>query len=367
MAETPQGPFQDLSMAQALAKAAEQHKLILVDFYTTWCGPCKRLDSTTWKDEKVIALLNQNAISLKIDAEKEVALAKQYAVDSYPTILVLKSDGTVFDRLVGYQAPDAFLASFQGLVKGITSLDRARSEVAEANKGDLKSQIEARRALARVLTNQEKYEEALKEYLWLYDEGMKKIESLSGVRNSFLLGEIERLAERYPPALAALRQRRDKAKETILAHPEDSSVAHDLRSLNASLKDEGASVETYDSLPVGSAGRKELGFYLWNAFIERKRYRDALDSQSPKSILDRISAENESLSNAHPMVQKALKSSWLTSLYTCIEALAGTGRLEEAKPLVKKALAIDPSPETHRLLEQHLQRSGKAVTLASLI
>lgn len=271
----------DLPLDRAMTMAAEQHRIVLIDFYTTWCGPCKQLDNTTWKDEMVVALLKQNAISLKIDAEKEVVLSKKYSIDAYPTILLLRPDGSVLDRIVGYQKPLVFMASFQSALHGITALGRARSEVSEASKDDLKSLVNARRKLAQVLAQQDQYEEALREYLWLYDDGMKRVQSYVGVRSSFLLLEWQQLARKYPPALAALRQHRDTAKTLFLASPEDRSNALDFTSLNHTLKDDQTSVDVFDQLPLNSPGRKVLGPAIWYELIVQRRYADALKARTP--------------------------------------------------------------------------------------
>ena len=70
------GPFRDLGFEAALAEAKKAERVVFVDFYTTRCGPCKMLDRSTWKDEGVIKFLNEKTVALKIDAEKEVELAK---------------------------------------------------------------------------------------------------------------------------------------------------------------------------------------------------------------------------------------------------------------------------------------------------
>ncbi|HEX9009365.1 MAG TPA: thioredoxin domain-containing protein [Holophagaceae bacterium] len=361
----PGGLFLPLSLDQALAKAAEQRRVVLVDFYTTWCGPCKLLDSTTWRDGKVVALLEQEAIPLKIDAEKEAALSRKYAVDAYPTILLLKPDGSVLDRMVGYQKPEAFIVSFQGALKGITSLDRARKAVADVGTDDLKGQVDARQNLARVLMQQGRDEEALKELLWLYDDGMKRNPSSRGVRNSFLLLDWARLGRDYPPALASLRQHREAAQRQFLASPEDVSVALDLTSLNHALKEDQATLGTFDQLPPGSPGRKLLGSAVWDLLMAQRRYADALKVRSSGDLLGEI-ARQESLLPKDPTIQKIFQARWLELAASGLEALVAVGRLEEAKPLVKKALAIDPSAGTRRLLEVHLQRSGHPVPLDSL-
>lgn len=357
--------FSTLSVEQALAEAAKNHRIVLIDFYTTWCGPCKLLDSTTWKDEKVILLLKENTISLKVDAEKELALSKKYSITGYPTILLLKADGSVLDRMVGYQKPETFTLSFQSALKGITALDRARNAVSESNNGDLRAQVIARQKLANVLLEQGQNEEALKEYLWLYDDGMKRIPSYSGVRNSFILSGLQRLSLNFPPALKALHQQRDRARNLFLTSPGELSTAQDLFSLNHALKEDQSSVETFDQLPSGSPGRKTLGACLWNEFIERKRYIEALDARSSKDILDQI-ARQEGFLPPDPSLQKMIRANWLESLASGLEALVGAGRLDDARTLVKKALVIDPSKETQMILDKHIQRSGKPVLLDSL-
>jgi thioredoxin 1 len=360
-----EGAFSALSIEQALAEAGKNHCVVLIDFYTTWCGPCKLLDSTTWKDGKIIALLKQNAISLKIDAEKETALSKKFAINAYPTLLLLNPDGTVLDRMVGYQKPDAFLVSFQSALKGTTSLDRARTAVSEASKGDLKSQVMARWKLAQTLVEQGQNGEALKEYLWLYDDGMKRNQGSGGTRNSFLLLELQRLSQNYPPALEALRQHRDIARTRFLASPDDRSAAQDLTALNHALKEDQASIDTFDQLTPDSPGRKLIGPAIWDELIARRRYADAMQAQSPNDILEKI-ARQEGFLPEDQALQKIIKARWLALTASGIEALVGTGRLDEARGLVKKALSIDSSPEAYLMLDKHIKRSGQAVLLDSL-
>lgn len=104
-------PFHQGPMSEVFGLAKKENKLIVVDVYTTWCGPCKMLDRTTWADERVQKLFGQDVIGVKIDAEKGegVELARKYKVTGYPNLLILNADGELVSRWVGYLPPAQFL------------------------------------------------------------------------------------------------------------------------------------------------------------------------------------------------------------------------------------------------------------------
>ena len=197
-------PFRSYpNLAAAYTLAAEQHKVVLIDFAATWCEPCKLLDRTTWKDPSVIALLNEKALSMKIDAEKSAAIAAHFNVTAFPTIVVIRPDGTVIDSLVGYRDAPTFTREFNGLLSGKTQVDQARDAVAQAGT-DPDPLAQTRYALGRLLAQAGKDAEALDEFLWCFDVGMKQAPGYGGVRTSYLVSDIGSLAAHYPPARQAL-------------------------------------------------------------------------------------------------------------------------------------------------------------------
>jgi thioredoxin-related protein len=94
--------FKD-SFAAAKAEAAAQDKLIFVDAYAVWCGPCKRMAAQVFPDEKVGAFFNRNFVSLKIDMEaaENEAFRREYPVSAFPTLFFLKADGTIVQQVKG--------------------------------------------------------------------------------------------------------------------------------------------------------------------------------------------------------------------------------------------------------------------------
>lgn len=105
--------FEHGTLAEAQAKARESGKLIFVDAYTTWCGPCKYLSAKIFPQEAAGKYFNKHFVNVKLDMEKGegIAFAKKHNIQSYPTLLWLDADGELAHRASG--AP----AKVEGLLK----------------------------------------------------------------------------------------------------------------------------------------------------------------------------------------------------------------------------------------------------------
>lgn len=64
--------FQDLSFEEAIEKAKKENKLVFVDVYAEWCGPCKMLDRDVFPDKDLGKKLNKSFISIKVDGDEEI-------------------------------------------------------------------------------------------------------------------------------------------------------------------------------------------------------------------------------------------------------------------------------------------------------
>src|SRR5512137_2301874 len=101
--------IEKLSLDEALKKAKAENKLVFIDFFASWCGPCKMMDATTYKDPKVLEWLGKHTIAIKVEGDKDMALATRFTIDSFPTLVFLKPDGTEVDRLLGYMTAEQLL------------------------------------------------------------------------------------------------------------------------------------------------------------------------------------------------------------------------------------------------------------------
>ncbi len=99
------------SLQPLLDQAKAENKLIFLDFYTTWCLPCRVMDEEVFSLASTGAAIDKDFISYKIDAEKGngPTLATVYNVYAYPTLLFLDADGNVLERKDGSLSNSNFL------------------------------------------------------------------------------------------------------------------------------------------------------------------------------------------------------------------------------------------------------------------
>jgi thioredoxin len=111
--------FIENSLGEAIKQASAKNKYIFVDAYASWCGPCKMLKATTFKNNKVAEFYNNNFINVAIDMEKGDGpkLASAWGLRAYPTLIILNSKGKAVYGTVGFIRPDDLI---QFGVKGLT-------------------------------------------------------------------------------------------------------------------------------------------------------------------------------------------------------------------------------------------------------
>jgi len=104
--------FLEAEFGEVLALAELEGKLVFVDAYTDWCGPCKKMDKEVFTQKEVGDFYNANFLSVKINMEKGegVSLAEKYLIFAYPALLFVNYDGTVAHRYAGFQDEKGILA-----------------------------------------------------------------------------------------------------------------------------------------------------------------------------------------------------------------------------------------------------------------
>lgn len=109
MSVSAQTNFRHLTLKEALATAKQEKKLVFVDFYTDWCGPCKKMSNEVFPQKKLGDYMNKKFVCVQLNAEKEgIDDAKHYKVNAYPTFLVLDTEGEVQAEVKGSMDADTF-------------------------------------------------------------------------------------------------------------------------------------------------------------------------------------------------------------------------------------------------------------------
>lgn len=336
--------FEGKDFEAAQAEAKKSGKLLLVDFTATWCGPCKMMDGTTWKDPKLVAWLREKAIPIQIDVDEEPELASRFGIQSIPLMIAFK-DGAEFDRRIGFAAPAPVLGWLEGLAQGRRAIDEVREK---AGDRDSKPDIEARIELAGALASDGKLDAATEEYAWLWQNMMQHDPSYLGVRRSFMAMNMSELAARHPPARKSFEGLRETAEK------EDRV---DWIVLNKVLGDSARTLAWFDTAKADPAHAPALAgsaHLLKPLLLEKERWADIswlyprpLDSleqwaETARGIKDMAGAMEENAAELHAVLVVA-------------------GREEEARVFAAKARELFPGEGLVKKLEE-TARKAKEVT-----
>lgn len=110
----------DLTTAQAVA--ASEGKLIVIDFWATWCQPCTHMEADLWNSEEMEELSNR-AVFLKLDFDQEKDLVNQYGVTAIPQVSIVNMVGEKLWAKVGYSKKSDYLKLFATMPGEIQSLN----------------------------------------------------------------------------------------------------------------------------------------------------------------------------------------------------------------------------------------------------
>ena len=267
------GDFSAISVEEAKALAERDGKLLVVDAVADWCVPCKRMDATTWSDESVIAWLTSNAVAVKLDFDEQRELARELGVSALPTVLAFR-EGEEFDRIVGYKDADDFLDWIEGVARGERYVDMLRAKAGDRVDAEGNVDVRARLDLARTLARSGAHDEATDEFVWLWDNMLEFRPSVYGVRLSFMVSDMTRLAAQYEPAREAFRELRDRYDPIGST---DRQIILDWVRLNQVVDEKEITLAWFDRFKADPRGPEMFGFVerdLREILIGEERYAD---------------------------------------------------------------------------------------------
>ena len=147
--EVEKAEIQWVRYDKGLATAKEEGKPILIDFTTSWCGWCKKMEREAFSDERIIKMLNDEFVPVRVDGDSKEQLdiegyiitekaltSQEFGVRGYPMFWFLESDGTRIGPLRGYQQTEPFF-------KALTFVRDKKYETASDEKTDGKTTDES--------------------------------------------------------------------------------------------------------------------------------------------------------------------------------------------------------------------------------
>lgn len=109
--------FTEASWAAILKKAKAEKKVIFLDAYASWCGPCKLLQKNVFTRKEVGNYFNKQFINVKMDMERGEgpSVAQMYPLEAYPTLFFIDGNGRVLKKVIGYKSPEELLSIGKGV------------------------------------------------------------------------------------------------------------------------------------------------------------------------------------------------------------------------------------------------------------
>ena len=345
--------FTDLSLDEALVRAGKENKLVFVDFYTTWCGPCKLMDRTTFKDPKVVAWLHDQAIAVKVDAEAQLELAKKYEIKNYPTMLWLKADGKQAVRHIGTLDAEEFMTNAELAQKGASPYTEILAKLeTDSNNAQLRLEY-----ISKLLGNDDK--DTAFEYLktTFADQQSGKLE-MSPV---LLYASMARI--RTEKSKAFLAEQYDVLHKDITSGELNASLVSTYSMVAGKVPNGVSTLTIYDDLKAKGAGEADLELFhnaIYSELKGARRYAEIVAIQSLDERMTQAKERGEMFTKMGraDMAQNALFTFQLDRL----EILLGLGQDQAAKALAAELLAepgADKEPEIYNGLAWAAYSAGK--------
>ena len=148
--------FKSISLKEALEQAKAQGKMVFVDCYTTWCGPCKMMTEQVFPQKVAGDFFNAHFVNVKFDMEQGEGkeLSARFKIRAYPTFLLLEPDGKERYRIVGGGGLEEFIGRVS---RGL----QEKNSLPVLDKEYTTGKMSKRRMLDLVMTLQDAYNKLL--------------------------------------------------------------------------------------------------------------------------------------------------------------------------------------------------------------
>lgn len=366
--------FQNRTLAQALREARAQASVVFIYVPAPGQSAPAYLETPEPRYWLLSKLLVEETVALKLEVRSNTNALAPYRLSEYPVMLLLNPDGSERRRTVGDKSPEHLQRWLEEDLSGKDTIARLRQAIARAEETDPL----LRQRLGDALVRCGKFAEGLAEYSWCVEVGLVEHRAYVRRHRDVLLAGIAELGKRYPPALAALRNFQKAMAQTILAEPNNHTMATNLAILNARIGDRAHTLAMFDKLPIKSRARHTLFDHVFEELVKRRRYDEAVYTPKPghlykastdlgvrdvrrafrREVIAVQLGRAPRLEDPNASLDRGVRAFAIRRGLLLVEALAGLGRTDEALELARKVTDFDNTPETRALLIQHAERAG---------
>jgi thiol-disulfide isomerase/thioredoxin len=130
------------------ATARREGRPLLLDFWATWCGPCKDMEKSLWASADVMKLA-EKFVRVRVDIDRDPVTPRMFHNEGVPTLIVTDPWGTVLDRRTGYAGPDDFVVLLDAIPADFSSVAPFRARL-ESDPHDTEAMRQAGLAYQRL-------------------------------------------------------------------------------------------------------------------------------------------------------------------------------------------------------------------------
>lgn len=359
------------SFGAACQQAAASQKLVALEFFSEMSAESQILRDRTLSQPKIAQLLAEKFVFVSLEQKENEALAQKYEINRFPTVVLIKTDGTEIDRMGRWGNATQFEAFLRNGLQGRSEISELTQRVKAASDS-----VSAHLALADAYMRRNQETEALQEYRWCMEHG-QEINNWEYLQNSKkLIRGLVSLRVHTPAAKVALHDFRKRVDAECQIKPGRERYLV-LFSCNEALREPNRNLDLYRALPATSPLRGQLLASIFPELIRRRMYKDAVSALDLEDFVNaayipitmrvpgKLDDQTEPSSEPKESVSDGngtIKSSLLDRAVAAVEALLATGQMAKAQRIAGRVLDSDDS----RLLRIRLLEAGRRSGVAEI-